>query len=169
MDNSVDGSTAAWSTPRAAGLAMAGGGLILLVAAVVVGDPVGALMLGVAGVLLLAFAAAALLIRPRLAVVDVAGQTALRIRTITGAQVYPPERIDRIRVLDFRRVGRRSGHLEFDLLHDDAPTDSTDDLRDDVRLVVFGRWDLGTDVRDVAEELRLHGFDVEDARDSPAR
>lgn len=143
---------------------MAGGGLILLVAAVVTArEPVGALMLAVAGLLLIGFAASALLIRPRLAIVEAAGVPALRIRTISGAHTYPMDRIDRIRVLDFRRIGRRSGHLELDLLPEDAPVQSYG-LRDDTRLVVFGRWDLGADVGEVADELRRHGFVVGDDR-----
>ncbi|MDL9947068.1 PH domain-containing protein [Gordonia sp. ABSL11-1] len=166
MDNSAHLSTQAWATPRPAGIALAVGGVILLVAAVMTSsDPAGLVLMGVAGLLLMAFAAYALLVRPRLAITDDAGEPAIAIRTIGGTHVYPHDRIDRIRLLDFRRIGRRTGQIEFDVLHADAPAAAdTEGPRDDTRLIVFSRWDLGTDLGDVAESLRRAGFDVEDQR-----
>ncbi|AZG47048.1 PH domain-containing protein [Gordonia insulae] len=166
MDNSASVSTWAWSPSRAAGGALAVGGVILLVAAVIAAsDPAGLVLMGIAGLMLLGFAAHALVIRPRLAVTSLDGQPAVVIRSLGGTHTYPRDRIERIRLLDFRRIGRRTGQLEFDFLNDDAPTTAiVDGLRDDTRLVVFGRWDLGADLSDVADELRRAGFVVDDQR-----
>ncbi|ROZ98942.1 PH domain-containing protein [Gordonia sp. OPL2] len=167
MDNSAHLSTQAWATPRPAGIALAIGGVILLVAAVMTAsDPAGLVLMGVAGILLMAFATYALTVRPRLATtLDDDGQPAIAIRTIGGTHVYPRDRIDRIRLLDFRRIGRRTGQIELDVLQADAPAAvEIDGPRDDTRLIVFSRWDLGTDLGDVAEALRRAGFVVEDQR-----
>ncbi|MED5801120.1 PH domain-containing protein [Gordonia sp. Z-3] len=168
MDNSAHLSTNEWATPRPAAVALGIGGVILLVAAVwAAGDPAGLVLMGTAGLLLLGFSGYALLIRPRLAVITAPdGRPAILVRTIGGAHTYPRDRIDRIRLLDFRRIGRRTGQLEFDFLQHDAPTTASADdaLRDDTRLVVFSRWDLGADLGAVAEDLRRAGFVVDDQR-----
>ncbi|MFW0783702.1 PH domain-containing protein [Gordonia sp. CPCC 206044] len=166
MDNSADLSTRTWSTPRGAGIAMAVGGVILIVgAALTAADPVGLVLLGLAGLLLLAFAAYALLVRPRLALAARADGPAVIVRTLRGSHVYPQVRVHRVRVLDFRRIGRRSGQLELEILPAGAmPSATPDELRDDTRLIVFGRWDLGADVGEVADELARAGFAVENRR-----
>lgn len=161
MDNSVDRS---WATRRAAAFALCAGGLILLGAAVLAApDAVGLLMMGVAGVLLISFGGYALIIRPRLAIDD-ATPPRLVIRTIGGTRTYAPEEVDRIRLLSLRRVGRRVGQLEFDLLPEAPVAHAGSGPREDTKLVVFSRWDLGADLLGVADELRRAGFDVEDAR-----
>ena len=157
MDNSAHVSTAEWATPRPAAVALGVGGLILLLAAAwTAGDPAGLVLMGAAGLLLLGFSGYALLIRPRLAVMSTPdGQPAIRVRTIGGVHTYPRDRIDRIRLLDFRRIGRRTGQLEFDVLHHDAPGYAPEGaFREDTRLMVFSRWDLGADLGPVAEDLR---------------
>ncbi|GAC66748.1 PH domain-containing protein [Gordonia soli] len=175
MDNSADPSTHEWSPSPIAGGALGVGGVIVLVATVFAGDPAGMVLLGVAGVLLLGFAAHALLIRPRLALtVGVGSPSTLTIRTLTGRRTVTPADVERVRLLSFRRIGRRVPQIEFDLLPDGAeasphPVDGRDAdaespaLREDTRLVVFGRWDLGSDLRDVADELRRAGFPVEES------
>ncbi|WP_055476666.1 PH domain-containing protein [Gordonia sp. HS-NH1] len=165
MDNSED-YTHAWATPVGAGLAGCVGGVILVVAAVVVaGDPAGSVLMGVAGVLLLALGAYTLLVRPRLAISS-GPSPVLVIRTLRGPRAYPRERIERIRVLSIRRVGRRVGQLEIDVLDDEAvasPPDAHDaGPRDDTRLVVLSRWDLGTDLPTVVDALREAGFVVDE-------
>ncbi|MFE0751023.1 PH domain-containing protein [Gordonia sp. NPDC058843] len=165
MDNSDDSYTQAWATPVGAGLAGCLGGVVLIGAAVVVaGDPAGSVLMGVAGILLVALGAYTLLVRPRLAI-SAGPEPSLVIRSLRGAQAYPRERIERIRVLSIRRVGRRVGQLEIDVLNDDAAT-STDDRasgpRDDTRLVVLSRWDLGTDLPTVIDALRDAGFVVDE-------
>ncbi len=165
MDNSED-YTHAWATPVGAGLTGCVGGVILVVAAVVVaGDPAGSVLMGVAGILLLALGAYTLLVRPRLAISS-GPSPVLVIRTLRGPRAYPRERIERIRVLSIRRVGRRVGQLEIDVLDDEAvasPPDAHDaGPRDDTRLVVLSRWDLGTDLPTVVDALREAGFVVDE-------
>ena len=92
MDNSVDRS---WATPRAAAFALCAGGLILLGAAVLAApDALGLLMMGVAGVLLIAFGGYALIIRPRLAIDDEAltdtDRETIRQAAKTTASRFPP-------------------------------------------------------------------------------
>lgn len=169
MDNSAHLSTPEWSTPRAAGYALLAGGVILLVTGILAAsDPVGLFLMGLAGLLLFVFGIRALVLRPRLAIGATGGVPSITVRTLRGRHTYSSARIHRIRVLNLRRIGRQTGQLEIDVLHDDAPaTDAglEDALRDDTRLLVFSRWDLGADVGSVADELRRAGFDVEDGRD----
>lgn len=166
MDNSDDSYTHAWATPIGAGLAGCLGGVVLVVAAVVVaGDPAGSVLMGVAGILLLALGAYTLLVRPRLAISS-DPSPALIIRTLRGPRSYPRERIERIRVLSIRRVGRRVGQLEIDVLDDEAAASPSRregvGPRDDTRLVVLSRWDLGTDLPTVVDALREAGFVVDE-------
>ena len=180
MDNSGDPSTtgsfdansfdansfdAQWAPSRVGGALLGLGGLLLLIAAVTASDAAGAVLMGVAGALLIAASAHALLVRPRLAVRR-APQPELTIRTIGGRRTYRREQIERIRVISMRRVGRRTGQLELDLLPDGAAAapDPTSGLREDTRLVVFGRWDLGADLSSVVDALRRAGFTVDDNR-----
>ncbi|MBD0862874.1 PH domain-containing protein [Gordonia sp. zg691] len=165
MDNSAELYTQAWATPRAAGIAGCVGGVILLAAAVVVSaDPAGSVLMGVAGVLLAALGAYTLFVRPRLAISDGVPPT-LMIRTLGGRRTYTPDRVERIRMLSLRRVGRRVGQLEIDVLADDAPSIPPAPggaPREDTRLVVFSRWDLGADLFSVVDALRAAGFVVDD-------
>ncbi|GAC84027.1 hypothetical protein GP2_017_00560 [Gordonia paraffinivorans NBRC 108238] len=152
MDNSGNSSTREWATPVPAGVAACIGGLILIGAAVVVAnDPAGSVLLGIAGALLAALGAYTLAVRPRLSV-SAGAPPALSVRTITGRRTYTPEHVQRIRLLTMRRIGRRAGQLEIDVVDDGA------------RLLVFTRWDLGTDLISVVDELRAAGFEVDDDR-----
>ncbi|TSD95895.1 PH domain-containing protein [Gordonia rubripertincta] len=167
MDNSADFSTHAWSTPVGAGVAGCIGGVVLLGGAIVVSnDPAGSVLMGIAGVLLVALGVYTLLVRPRL---ELSAQhpATLTVRSLTGRRSYTPDRVERIRLLSMRRVGRRVGQLEIDVLDDDAETgrpDGSDGPRDDTRLLVFSRWDLGTDLMSVVDALRAAGFHVDDDR-----
>lgn len=166
MDNSEVSFTHAWATPVGAGLAGCLGGVALVVAAVVAAaDPAGMVLMGVAGILLLVLGAYTLLVRPRLAITS-GPNPALVLGTLRGQRTYPPERIERIRTLSIRRVGRRVGQLEIDVLDDDAAGTTAHDRgvgpRDDTRLVVFSRWDLGTDLPTVVDALRDAGFVVDE-------
>ncbi|VFA88945.1 Protein of uncharacterised function (DUF2581) [Gordonia paraffinivorans] len=152
MDNSGNSSTREWATPVPAGVAACIGGLILIGAAVVVAnDPAGSVLLGIAGALLAALGAYTLAVRPRLSV-SAGAPPALSVRTITGRRTYTSEHVQRIRLLTMRRIGRRAGQLEIDVVDDGA------------RLLVFTRWDLGTDLISVVDELRAAGFEVDDDR-----
>ncbi len=143
MDNSAHGVTTSWSTPRIAGVALVVGGVVLGVAAIASSaDPGGAVIMGVAALLLLVTGAVALVVRPRLVVAP----SRMRIRTLRGDSEYTPSEIERIRVVSTARLGRKVPTLEFDLPGD--------------RLVVLGRWDLGTHPEDVIAALEQAGFRV---------
>ena len=141
---------------------MAAGGVILLIAAVLVSsDPAGMVLMGIAGLLLLGFASYALLIYPRLVVT--AAPPRVTVRPIGGSHTYDVTQIDRIRLRSFRRIGRRVHQLEFDVLPPGAISEPGR-LHEDARLVVFSRWDLGVDLTEVAGVLRDAGFVVDDER-----
>ncbi|MDL9936640.1 PH domain-containing protein [Gordonia sp. ABSL1-1] len=158
MDNSVGDAVNRWATPIPAATAVCGGGVVLLVAAwLAAPDRAGAVMMAVAGVLLLGVGGYALAIRPRL-VVD-SNPPRLTVRTITGTRTHDRAQVARIRLLSMRRIGRRVGQLEIETTVDGQSSDA------DTHLTVFGRWDLGADLIDVVDELRRAGFVVEDVRD----
>lgn len=155
MDNSIGASPSEWATPRlAAGSLLVGGVVLLVCAAAVAPDAVGAVVIGIAGLMLLGFGAYGWLIRPRLALI--AGPTpTLTITRIGGAITLSPADVERVRVLSIRRIGRRARQLEIDYIPHGHSADES-------RLVVFGRWDLGTDLLSVADTLADAGFPVED-------
>lgn len=138
-----------WTTPLPALIVVAIGGVILAVAAVVAADAAGKLLLGVAAVAMLVLAALGIRQRPRLAVVP-GEQPLLVLRGLSGVTEYTRDQILRARVVGYRRLGRKSPMLEIDVDH--LGTE---------RLLIFGRWDLGTSPEEVYEtlrsELRLHG------------
>jgi hypothetical protein len=106
-------------------------------------------MLGVAALVLLGLAALGMRQRPRLSVVP-GENPRLVLRTLTGVTEYTRDQILRARVVGYRRLGRKSPMLEIDVDHLGSE-----------RLLIFGRWDLGTSPEDVYDavrtELRLHG------------
>ncbi|WP_280468635.1 PH domain-containing protein [Nocardia cyriacigeorgica] len=138
-----------WTTPLSALIAATGGGIVLAVVAVLNSDPPGRLLVGLAAVLLLGLAGLGFRQRPRLAVIPGADPR-LVVRSLTGPTEYRPEQILRARIVYYRRLGRRMPMLEIEILHGDTE-----------RLLIFGRWDLGThpeDVYDVlVEQLGLSG------------
>lgn len=127
------------------------GGLILGSAALVSGpDPAGILLMLIAAVLLLVLGGIGLWVRPRLAVID--GST-LAVRTLTGGtRRYAFDEVRRAEVISYPRLGRRVPHLEFDITDADA--------HEGERLIIFGRWDLGTSPLDVADALTAAGLPV---------
>lgn len=161
-----------WATPRPAAGALLGGGVVLLGCALLVAaDPAGMVLMAVAGLLLLGFGGYAWSIRPRLAL-TVAPAPVLSVRTLRGTVTLRPDQVERVRVLTLRRIGRRSGQLEIDFAPDTDAIDpasgaegpdgfGTDGFKQDSRLAVFGRWDLGADPVDVAAALQRAGFPVE--------
>ncbi|AVH21476.1 PH domain-containing protein [Nocardia cyriacigeorgica] len=138
-----------WTTPMFALVAATAGGVILAVVAVLNNDPPGRLLIGLAAVLLLGLAGLGFRQRPRLSVIP-GPDPRLVVRSLTGPTEYRPDQILRARIVYYRRLGRRMPMLEIELIHNDAE-----------RLLIFGRWDLGThpeDVYDVlVEQLRLSG------------
>ncbi|MFI5714905.1 PH domain-containing protein [Nocardia sp. NPDC051750] len=138
-----------WTTPLPALIAVAIGGVILAVAALLTTEVPGKFLLGIAAVALWTLAALGIRQRPRLAVVP-GDRPLLVLRGLTGVTEYTRDQILRARVVGYRRLGRKSPMLEIDVDH--LGTE---------RLLIFGRWDLGTDPEDVYEtlraELRLRG------------
>ncbi|WP_328602146.1 PH domain-containing protein [Nocardia terrae] len=133
----------AWSTPPAA-LAVCGiGGVVLAVAAFLSNDGPGRLLIGLAALGLLFMTVVGLRQRPRLAV-EPGDPVQLVVRGLAGAQRYTPQQILRVRVVNYRRLGRRMPMLELDVDH-----------QGDEKLLIFGRWDLGAHPEDVLEVLRI--------------
>jgi hypothetical protein len=107
--------------------------------AAVATDPPGRFLSGVAAVGLLVFALGSWRARPRLAV---SGHSLVyrgwfRTRTLTHAD------IERIRITEFRRLGRRMRLLEIDTREE---------------LIVLSRWDLGGDPLYVLDALTAAGY-----------
>jgi hypothetical protein len=130
-----------WSPP-ATGIAACGVfGLILATGAVtLITDAPGRILVGIAGVGLLVFASLSWRARPKLAISD----DGLVIRGWSRTHVLRRSDITIIRITEFRRLARKVRLLEVD---------TTDD-----RLLVFTRWDLGTDPLDVLDALTAAGF-----------
>ena len=143
-----DAQPVSWSTPPAGLLAVAGGGLLLVAAAIAAQDGPSRLLVSLGAVAVLAMAGLGLRQRPRLTMIP--GPTPrLVIGTLTGPKEYPLDRIDRIRMVSYRRIGRKSAMLEIDVRHEDTE-----------RLLIFSRWDLGTNPHDVYDALVVNGFAV---------
>jgi Bacterial PH domain len=130
-----------WS-PSTLGIAACGiFGLILATAVVtVVTDPPGRVLVGIAAVGLLMFASLSWRARPKLAITD----DGLVIRGWWRTQALRRGEIKIIRITEFRRFARKVRLLEVDTVDD--------------RLLVFTRWDLGTDPLDVLDALTAAGY-----------
>ncbi|MFD6454891.1 PH domain-containing protein [Nocardia sp. NPDC055165] len=141
-----DAQPVSWSTPVAGLLAISGGGILLAVLAILAQDGPSRLLIGIAAVAVLAMSALGIRQRPRLTMVP-GPAPRLVVGTLTGPKDYPLDRIDRIRMVSYRRIGRKSAMLEVDVRHEDTE-----------RLLIFGRWDLGTNPHDVYDALVVNGF-----------
>jgi hypothetical protein len=128
--------------PSTAGIAACGiAGLLMAAAVTVVTDAPGRLLAGVAAVGLLAFATMSCQARPKLAITP----AGLAVRGWRRTTVLPREDIGSIRITEFRRIGRKVRLLEIDTVADD-------------RLLVFTRWDLGTNPLEVLDALTDAGY-----------
>ena len=130
-----------WS-PSTFGIVACGvAGLILAVGAVtLITDVPGRVLVGVAAVGLVVFATLSWRARPKLAIKN----DALVSRGLVGETVLGHADIKLIRITEFRRIGRKMRLLEIDTVDD--------------RLLVFTRWDLGTDPLHVLDALTAAGF-----------
>ncbi|HTH85159.1 PH domain-containing protein [Mycobacterium sp.] len=130
-----------WSPP-ALGIAACGIlGLILAIGAVtLITDTPGRILVGIAAMGLLAFASLSWRARPKLAISD----DGLVIRGWSRTNLLQRGDIKIIRITEFRRLARKVRLLEID---------TTDD-----RLLVFTRWDLGTDPLNVLDALTAAGY-----------
>ena len=130
-----------WS-PSTLGIAACGMiGLILAIASVtLITDAPGRVLLGIAAVGLLVFASVSWRARPKLAIRD----DGLVIRGWARTNVLTHADIKIIRITEFRRLARKVRLLEIDTADD--------------QLLVFTRWDLGTDPLHVLDALTAAGY-----------
>jgi hypothetical protein len=128
--------------PSPAGIAGCGAfGVLMAIAAVTaVTDAPGRILTGTAAVGLLAFATMSWRARPKLAITD----AGLVVRGWWRTQTLSRADLDLIRITEFRRLGRKMRLLEME---------TTDD-----RLIIFSRWDLGTDPLGVLDALTAAGY-----------
>jgi len=128
--------------PHAAGIAGCGvAGVLMAIASVtVVTDPPGRALTGIAAVGLILFAGASWRARPKLAITP----AGLAIRGWFRTQVLQHSDIKIIRITEFRRYGRTVRLLEVETA--------------DERLVLFSRWDLGTNPLEVLDALTAAGY-----------
>lgn len=103
-------------------------------------DPPGSILAGVAGVGLILFAILSWRARPKLAITN----DGLVSRGWFTTQVLRRADIELIRITEFRRIARKVRLLEIDTVDD--------------RLLVFTRWDLGTDPLQVLDVLTDAGY-----------
>jgi hypothetical protein len=130
-----------WS-PSPTGIAACGiAGIVMAIACVtVVTDPPGRLLLGISAAGLILFASTTWRARPKLAITS----EGLRVRGWWRTQLLRKADIKIIRITEFRRIGRKMRLLEIDAV--------------DGRLLIFSRWDLGTDPLDVLDALTSEGY-----------
>jgi Bacterial PH domain len=130
-----------WSPPTVGIAACGVFGLVLAISAVtLITDAPGRVLVGIAAVGLLVFASLSWRARPKLAISD----DGLITRGWSRADVLRRTDIKLIRITEFRRLARKVRLLEID---------TTDD-----RLLVFTRWDLGTDPLNVLDALTAAGY-----------
>ncbi|WP_068068846.1 PH domain-containing protein [Nocardia xishanensis] len=134
----------AWTTPTPALVAVAVGGVIMAGAAIAATDAASRLLIGLAAAGLLALAGLGFRQRPRLSI-RTGDEPRLVVRGLLGPAEYRPDQIIKARVVSYRRLGRKSPMLEIDVRHEGEE-----------RLLIFGRWDLGTSPENVFEALVAH-------------
>ncbi|WP_170947521.1 MULTISPECIES: PH domain-containing protein [Nocardiaceae] len=136
-----------WATPLPAVIALTVGGFALLVAAFLTdNDPAGRVLISIGALGLWIIAGLAAYQRPRLWI-DSAGR--LSVKRLSGIHTYTRDEISRITLVPYPRLGRRVPMLELNVRHPGE---------DDDRLVIFGRWDLGTSPQNVYDALEQRGF-----------
>ena len=128
--------------PRTAGITgCAVAGALLAVSAVTLAtDLPGRLLAGIAGVGLMAFAAASWRARPRLAITA----DGLRLRGPWRSRLLTRPEVGAVRITEFARIGRKQRLLEIESR--------------DGGLTVLSRWDLGVDPLDVLDALTAAGY-----------
>jgi hypothetical protein len=130
-----------WSPP-ALGIAACGVfGIILAIGSVtLITDAPGRILVGIAAAGLLVFASLSWRARPKLAISD----DGLLTRGWSRSHVLRHGDIKIIRITEFRRLARKVRLLEIDTT--------------DGRLLVYTRWDLGTDPLNVLDALTAAGY-----------
>ena len=130
-----------WSPP-ALGIAACGVfGIILAIGSVtLITDAPGRILVGIAAAGLLVFASLSWRARPKLAISD----DGLLTRGWSRSHVLRHGDIKIIRITEFRRLARKVRLLEIDTT--------------DGRLLVYTRWDLGTDPLNLLDALTAAGY-----------
>src|SRR5208283_3488007 len=128
--------------PRPAGIAGCGAaGVLMAIASVtLVTDPPGRILAGIAALGLILFAGATWRARPKLAITP----GGLTLRGWFRTQVLQHSDIKIIRITEFHRYGRKVRLLEVETV--------------DGGLVLFSRWDLGTNPLEVLDALTAAGY-----------
>ena len=128
--------------PSAAGIAGCGvvGVLMAIGCVTLVTDPPGRVMVGIAALGLILFAGFSWRARPKLAITP----DGLALRGWFRTQLLQRSDIKIIRITEFRRLARKVRLLEIETA--------------DGGLVIFSRWDLGTDPLDVLDALTESGY-----------
>ncbi len=128
--------------PGTAGIAACGvaGATIALLSVFLVTDVPGRLLAGLAGVGLIGFAGVSWRARPKLAMIP----DGLVVRGWWHGQVLTRAQLRLVRITEFRRIGRKVRLLEIDTV--------------DGQLLVFTRWDLGTEPLAVLDALTAAGY-----------
>lgn len=138
-----------WSTPLGAVAALAVGGIVMITAALLLGiDAPGRFLAALAAVAMFVLAGLGARQRPKLAIVRPEGRPAIAATRVRGRRVYGRADITRVRIVPYPRLGRRVPMLEIDAVDPDGTE----------RLLIFGRWDLGTDPVLVFDALSVHGL-----------
>jgi hypothetical protein len=131
----------AWGPPSA-GIAGCGiAGVVMAIACVtVVTDPPGRFLAGVAAAGLILFAGLSWRARPKLAITP----DGLELRGWFRTQLFQRSDIKIIRITEFRRYARKVRLLELETVVGG--------------LVIFSRWDLGTEPLEVLDALTDAGY-----------
>ncbi len=130
-----------WSPPTAGIAACGAGGLVLAAIALTsVTDLPGRFLGGIAAVGLLVFALMSWRARPKLAITP----AGLVVRGWFGTRTYTQADLKSVRITEFRRLTRKVRLLELDTVDD--------------QLLVFTRWDVGTDPINVLDALTDAGL-----------
>jgi Bacterial PH domain len=136
-----------WAPPAAGvGVLGAAGVAMGIASATVVADAPGRIMAGIAAAGLVVFAGLTWRARPKLAITP----GGLALRGWFGTQVLRPADITIIRINEFRRHARTVRLLELETVAGS--------------LVLFSRWDLGTDPITVLDALTAAGYAGRKAR-----
>lgn len=154
---------ASWATPLPAVIALIVGGFALVIASFLTeNDPAGRVLITVGALGLWIIAGLAAYQRPRLWIEEnhhghSAGSTPaedrLSMKRLSGVHTYSRDEISRITLVPYPRLGRRVPMLELNVRHPGEVED---------RLIIFGRWDLGTSPQNVYDVLEQRGFVTEE-------
>lgn len=128
--------------PTVAGIAGCGAlGVVMAICSVIlVTDLPGRILTGIAAAGLILFAAVSWRARPKLAITS----EGLVVRGWWRIQMLRQPEIKIIRIAEFRRIGRKMRLLEVETVDD--------------QLLIFSRWDLGTEPLEVLDALTTAGY-----------